>query len=325
MSQKPRRRNIPSPIVTSCSNQSESTPALSDVSAKDKPWDRHRANADTVARHYKADGMDRYAERVNLCSQLLDFRLVPNQEKGEFRLKLATADFCRVRHCPVCQWRRALKWRAKAMSALPRLVGDHPKLRYLFLTLTLRNCPIWELRATLNHLNYAFKKLSRRKAFPGVGWLKSVEVTQGRDRTTAHPHLHILIAVKQSYFARGYLSQKKWCQLWKECLKVDYDPILHITAVRATDSFHTILKEVIKYQVKESDLIDDPAWFAELVRQVHGTRAISLGGIFKDYFRDLEREPEDLIGRDEDSTDVDEGHLFFGWRSSEKKYRQVER
>lgn len=319
-----RRTNSNAPIVSSCQSIDENTSALSELSPRDEPWDRHRGNADIVAHHYQVGGMNRYAERVSFCSQLLDFKLVPEQNEGSLRLKLSNAFFCRVRHCPVCQWRRSLRWRAKAMQALPRLVQDYPKLRYLFLTLTLKNCPVQELRATLDHLNYGFRKLSRRKEFPGVGWLKSVEVTQGRDRTTAHPHLHILIAVKPSYFSHGYISQEKWCQLWQDCLKVDYKPILHLKAIKPRDSLQTILNEVIKYQVKEGDLVADPAWFAEMVKQLHGTRAVALGGIFRDYFKALEEEPDDLIGNDGED-DVDEGHLYFGWRRSEKKYRMVNR
>lgn len=324
MSQKSRRNNIRDPIVTSRPAQDESTPALSDVSPKDKPWDKHRANADVVARHYRADGMDRYAERVNLCSQLLDFKLVPDKNEAGLQFKLSSALFCRVRHCPVCQWRRSLRWRAKAMKALPQLVEDHPKLRYLFLTLTLKNCSIYDLRSTLDHLNYAFRKLSRRKSFPAVGWLKSVEVTQGKGEMMAHPHAHLLMAVKPSYFSHGYMSQQRWCDMWQECLNVDYKPILHLKAIKPRSSLSVILNEVIKYQVKESDLISDPAWFAELVRQMHRTRAVALGGIFRDYFRELEEEPEDLIGHDDKEDDeIDEGHLFFGWRRSEKRYRIV--
>lgn len=71
----------------------------------------------------------------------------------------------------------------------------------------------------------------------------------------------------------------------------------------------------------------DPAWFAEMVRQMHGTRAISIGGIFRDYFKELEEEPEDLIGQDEeaDTDEVDEGHLFFSWRKQERLYRMLNR
>ena len=144
---------------------------------------------------------------------------------------------------------------------------------------------------------------------------------------TAHPHLHILMAVKPSYFSSyGYLSQEKWCELWQKCLKVDYKPIMHIKAIKPKSSMNIILNEVIKYQVQESDLISDPGWFAEMVRQMHNTRAISVGGIFQDYFQELEEEPEDLIGHeDEEEGEVDEGHIFFGWKRQERKYRMVDR
>jgi len=57
---------------------------------------------------------------------------------------------------------------------------------------------------------------------------------------------------------------------------------------------------------------------------MHKMKAVVTGGVLKEYLRQLENEPEDLIGKDEDATEVDEGHLYFGWRSIEKKYRLVE-
>ncbi len=64
--------------------------SLSEVSPKDKPWDKHRKNADIVSSHYKKGGYDRYSERVNFCSLILDFRLVP-KDKEEMKLKLSNA------------------------------------------------------------------------------------------------------------------------------------------------------------------------------------------------------------------------------------------
>lgn len=47
--------------------------------------------------------------------------------------------------------------------------------------------------------------------------------------------------------------------------------------------------------------------------------AIATSGILKEYLKVLENEPEDLIGKDEDDpTEVDERHLFFGWKSMDK-------
>jgi hypothetical protein len=40
------------PIIQSSTNSVNPT-YLEDVSARDKPWDKHRSNADKVANHYR--------------------------------------------------------------------------------------------------------------------------------------------------------------------------------------------------------------------------------------------------------------------------------
>jgi hypothetical protein len=70
-------------------------------------------------------------------------------------------------------------------------------------------------------------------------------------------------------------------------------------------------------------LLSDKEWFLEYTRQMYNTKAISVGGIFRDYFRQLEEEPEDLIGEDGD-VGVNEGHLLFSWRKGDKRYRLLE-
>ncbi|MGZ7278142.1 protein rep, partial [Streptococcus pyogenes] len=71
-------------------------------------------------------------------------------------MRLRSAEFCRVRHCPVCQWRRSLMWQARFYQALPRIVADYPDSRWMFLTLTVRNCDIADLAETLTAMNAAF-------------------------------------------------------------------------------------------------------------------------------------------------------------------------
>jgi plasmid rolling circle replication initiator protein Rep len=87
-------------------------PALSDLSPGDKPWDKHRNFADRVQSHYNGSEFQAYSNRVQECSQLIGFGLTM-QENNSPKLKLQTAKFCRVRHCPVCQWRRSLMWKQK--------------------------------------------------------------------------------------------------------------------------------------------------------------------------------------------------------------------
>ena len=308
------------------SSLTDSTPTLDDVSEKDKPWTKHRRESQTIEEHYQGSHFERYAERIRECSQLLDFRLVPEASEGAYKLKLSSARLCKVRTCQICTWRRSLMYKARAYTSLPKFISDHPKTRYSFLTLTCKNCEITELRKTITHLNQSFVRLTKRKDWPGIGWIKTVEVTRGKDGSSAHPHLHCLVALEPSYYSRHYLSKKKWIKLWKESLKVDYSPILDVQAIKAKDSPISLLAEIIKYQVKPNDCLLSPKeWFLEYTKQIHGTKAFSLGGLFKDYFREMDKEETDdeLIGNDGEN-EVDEGHLYFGWRRVERNYRMVD-
>ena len=116
---------------------------LADLSPKDKPWDLHRSQAQDVQAIYAtAADFERYAERISQCSGLLRFGCHPDPDTGEVRLRLREARFCRVRHCPVCQWRRSLMWLARFYQSLPAIQHKYPTARWLFLTLTVRNCAI---------------------------------------------------------------------------------------------------------------------------------------------------------------------------------------
>mgnify|MGYP003564011709 CR=1 FL=1 len=167
--------------------------------------------------------------------------------------------------------------------------------------------------------------MAKLKDFPAVGWIKSVEVTRGR-RGDAHPHLPCLMLVPPSYFnGSKYISQSKWCELWRRSLRVDYTPILDVQAIKKDLAPHFIIPEILKYQCKESDLVADRDWFLEFSRQVKHTKAVAVGGVLRPYMKKLEEEPDDLIGKnDDDATEIDEGHLFFNWRRAEKKYRMVD-
>ena len=297
---------------------------LSDLSERDKPWDKHRENSDKIADYYRNnEEFQNYADRIDFCSQLLDFCLVV--EEQEYKLKLDMARFCRVRHCPVCQYRRSLMWKAKAYKILPSIVEVYPKYRWLFLTLTVRNCNISKLRDTLQWMNKSWQRLVRRKNFPAIGWIRSTEVTKGRDEL-AHPHFHCLLLVKPSYFGKYYIQQSEWVKLWRSSLRIDYDPVMDIRAIKRGHSPNELVPEILKYTVKESDLVADREWFLELTRQMYKMRTVASGGVLKKYLRELEKEPEDLIGRNETKTkdEISEGHLIFKWKSKDRKYKLLD-
>lgn len=300
---------------------------LTDVSPKDKPWDEHRLQADQVKDLYRGTLFDRYAERIDNCSGLLEFSFLVNSETAEIGLKLKTARFCRVRHCPVCQWRRSLVWRARFFQALPKIRKEYPTARFLFLTLTVRNCELSELRSCLVDMNKSWERLTKRKQFPALGWLKSVEVTRSTNGT-AHPHFHAILMVPQNYFSRNYISQEKWTELWMESLRADYTPVVNVKAVKpakgssenqVVDQLAKALCETLKYSVKSDDLVSDREWLLELTTQLHKTRAVAVGGVFKNFLS--EEDPEDLIHIDENSDEpISDNSLWFGWREMLQRY-----
>jgi plasmid rolling circle replication initiator protein Rep len=309
--------------LASDADTANSNPALSDLSSKDKPWDKHRSFADKAESLYRGGEFNAYADRIHFCSELLEFGLQQDMD-DTLKLKLRNARFCRARHCPVCQWRRSLQWKAKAYKVLPKIVEKYPTHRWLFLTLTQKNVPITELKQTLSDMNRAFQRLAQLKSWPAIGWLRSTEVTRG-NRGDAHPHFHCLLMVPPGYFAgKNYIKQSQWVELWRKSLRLDYNPVLDVQAVKHGDQPMQLVPELLKYCTKESDMVSDRGWFLELTRQMHKMRCVTTGGVLKEYLKELEQEPEDLIGRDEGNEQEDQGQVYFGWRRQEKRYRMID-
>ncbi|ESV53917.1 protein rep [Streptococcus agalactiae LMG 14747] len=129
----------------------------------------------------------------------------------------------------------------------------------MFLTLTVRNVKGDDLNATLSSLTKSFDRLFRRAKVKKnlLGYLRSVEVTHNEKEKTYHPHIHVLLMVKSSYFAGkdNYISQKEWGEMWSRSLKVDYYPMVDIRGVK--QSYYGIEKAIIetaKYPVKPMNL-----------------------------------------------------------------------
>lgn len=309
--------------------------SLADVSDKDSIWDEQRYKSEQVGDIYGYNAeFERYAERMNECSVFLEYGFA-----GDI-FKLKYAKFCRVRHCPVCQWRRSLLWKANMYIAYDEIKKQHPTHRWLFLTLTVKNCDITDLRETLQYMNKSWHRLVKRKPFLKVvdGWIRTTEVTKGKDGS-AHPHFHIMLLVKPSYFAKNYIKQSEWSELWRSVLRVDYMPIVDVRSVKAKtrkgqevvsadDAIKSAIMETLKYSVKPSDMIgngtvQDNAWFYELTRQCFKLRFVASGGALKDA---LKREDEilndDLINtnKDNDESDTDDRRLVFNYKKSKHQY-----
>ncbi|TPH22934.1 Replication protein [Haemophilus haemolyticus] len=306
---------------------------------KDKSkWDWHKDSSEKISFFYATsinENHRKYNERMSKCAEILRFIHVGNNpDIGDIEFKLAHAQFCRVRLCPICQWRRSMAWRARFFQNLPELLSRHKNLSFIFLTLTVKNCEIHNLSENLKWMNSAWNKMRIRKEFKVAikGFIRSTEVTKSGN--LAHPHFHTILAVNKRYLSKGekYISQSKWVEMWQSCLGVDYLPVVDVRKLRSNgfEIESRAIIETLKYTTKVGDLLDDKEWFLELTDQLFRKRFISTGGVFKNILKEdvdnnemLLLDDETSLMEREDMENQYKSSLFFAFDRYARKYRKI--
>jgi plasmid rolling circle replication initiator protein Rep len=303
--------------------EAEPSNFLTDYSPREK-WDNHRGNAQTIGSHYDRDQrFQRLGERIAGCSTSLGFAWKTDAETGESKLKLRTAKFCFARHCPVCQWRRSLRNTARFFSVIPSIQEKFPTHRWLFLTLTVRNCDSADIRETIKKMSAGWKRFIQRKDWPATGWMRSTEITRNPDDGTAHPHFHVLMMVPAGYFSRGYVPQAEWVSRWKNSLRIDYDPVVDVRAVKPKKDGQTIqaaVVETLKYATKAEDALNAPEWLYAITEQLHKLRFVASGGELKGLLREDFSNAELISGDDQTAEQNLSPSMWFGWQPTKRRY-----
>lgn len=295
---------------------------------KIKPWAEKASKTRVLADIYDEINPGK-AERLRNCASFLDYHVCDNGKK-----RLVNANFCRVRLCPMCVWRRTLKIFSQT-SAIMNVINNEFEYEYIFLTLTMKNCESEDLSEAIDMMMNAWNKFSKYKAFRQVikGFYRGFEITHNldsnsKDYDTFHPHFHCVLAVKKSYFtSRDYLSQEKWTNLWAKALGIAYDPIVYVKKIKGNTAF--AVAEVAKYAVKDGDYIipSDNQMTLKTVKLLDlvlvNRRFVSFGGIFKDIHKRLNLDnPEDgdLVLYDNQPNLPDYKLITYIWHSGYRQY-----
>lgn len=263
---------------------------------------KHRRYSGPIVRWLMTNDQTRDKGRnIANCALILRFEAAQGFDASP-DAQLTAARLCNARLCPFCEWRRSRLQRARLLSGTAALLEDQPKLIPLMLTLTIRNVPIDGLRPTLDQLHRAWSNLTKRKSFPTRLWYRRTEVTVstpasrakqkriGRlgsvisndaenGEVTLHPHLHCLLFVRPGYFGRKYIKQSVWTENWRQCLGVDYSPIVDVRrAYGETDETGSpdlplsAVMEASKYVTKQADLPALGPLVADFDEAVKGVR-----------------------------------------------------
>ena len=256
-----------------------------------------------------------YGAQMAQCSPQLRVRLTTEHIPNGIEVKQSYegVHWCRVRWCPVCMAAKENKWMAKFLKAFgskPRLADDP---QFIFMTLTVKNCKLLDLRATVTHMNKAWTKMNLRTDSPIEGYLRSLEITAqiSRDDETkfhriddeimVHPHFHAILAVPSNYFEgwyKNYHSFEKWRAVWKKALSCDYDPIIYVKRIKpvvtetGNNSMIKAVAETFKYCIKPAEFVDfgedSTDYLRGITDQMHNLKAVTVGGYFKKYISQSE-------------------------------------
>lgn len=293
------------------------------------------------------------ASQLTDCDSFLIFEHQRNRnaKDGESadKYKLHKANDCTHRLCPICARKRAMKRAIDVMLRIMKLKAEVGTVSGIFLTLTVRNAPLKDLRETMRGISAAwhrFIKFPELSKVLDLGWVRSVEffgdhTAQGE----CHPHIHCLILVKPSYFCKDYyIKQETWRELWQKAMRTDYVPVVHVTRVRpkrkaraaagdgsslqiqeqassqassqdtVADAFMSAVCEVCKYEMTAADLdVLSDADLALLLRQIKGLRSFAIGGRIKDFSVDM-KEWDRLIDDGGDWEFVE--YLHYAWNAA---------
>jgi len=273
---------------------------------KEKSFNKHKKRTLPLYDKYYPFNQKK-ANNVLDCGSALWFNLKEHIKTKERALKLESMFTCKDRFCPFCNWRRQMKY-SKMIYNHIRALEEDKKHRYIFLTLTVKNCKLDDLRATVNVMAKAFSNMTKTVRFKNsiLGFLRVLEFTvQKSNANMMHPHFHVLLVVPSGYFdtKKGkYINTKEWSAMWGKALKVDYAPVVDIRIVRPNKTKNanaSVVAEMSKYPMKDTDIrrVKD---FENLTKQLKGIRNINAGGILKGILQKANVIDDDLVNTDEE-------------------------
>ena len=299
---------------------------------------RHRQYNSPIARHLMLDtGTRDIGQKIANCALTIKAGIILHPELPP-ETNLTAARVCNTRLCPFCEWRRTRVWRQRLFNGLTSLYEHQPKLRGVFLTLTVRNVQLDALGDQLDQMNRAWNRMVQRSFFPTDLWFRRTEVTVGQNLAsgafTAHPHFHVLLLVRPSYFSHGYVRQTEWQKQWMDSARLDYVPVVDVRSAKAksidgstsaVDAKGAVM-EAAKYAAKATDLMELGPAITELHWQLRHRRLYALSKQLREYVKAGEVSEAELL--DDDSKPLPPGaeriEVLAQWFEDTQDYQIVD-
>lgn len=278
---------------------------------------------------------------INDCGNFLLF----HADEGKEKRKLVHANSCKNRFCPMCAYKKSRK---DAMKISIMLKSMEKKYKFLFLTLTAKTVTSDNLIDEITDYNKAFKRFSELKVFKKevLGYIRKLEITyDGEKKVTKemykrkkdyydnlgikvgdpnsnydkyHPHFHVLLAVKKSYFSgRTYIKQSEWLEMWRLAKR---DETITQVDIRKFDMAKGTA-ELAAYAAKDSDYLISQKVFDVMYKALKGRQIITYNGIFKESAKSYKKGDLDYL-KEIDLTDY-VYRILWQWGQGEYVEKEI--
>ena len=292
----------------------------------------HKHQTNDILLKFLNTGFKTEAQKIKECGNYLEFVLKQHQITKDTKKKLANANFCKNRFCPMCSWRRVRNITGQLKDAFS-VIQEKNKVAVLFLTLTIKNPDVKDLKSAIAKMNIAFKRLQQQKRFKNavLGYFKSIEILGDKTpKGQAHPHFHILLIVDSKYFSsRNYLNKSEWLDMWRKATGDETIMVVDIRRIKSkNENFSDIdsaIMETVKYSVKHTELTKrSNEDFYYLYTQTKNLRFIGAGGILKEHLN-LIKIDEDLINlkKENEALWIEICRLIYTWQNGDYQLKEI--
>jgi len=209
---------------------------------------------------------------------------------------------CKDRLCPFCQWKKAQENGRLLYRAL-ELLKEKQKLRYIFVTFTMKNCELEQLGSEIRNFHKSFSTMTRSVRFKKSiqGFYRSTEFTINQENKSLNPHIHCIFAVRPVYFntqRNYYIKQEEWRKMWQKVSKTNYLPFVNVKVIKPKNKHKnpesSSVSEVTKYTIKDTDFQETTSKeFKRIHDQIKGKRFQASGGVIKEAIAEAKKLPDD--------------------------------
>ena len=224
---------------------------------------------------------DSRSKSVGLCAMTVIRRWCNNCEFEHYSGQMT----CQHRLCPICQVKRSRRLGADATKAVGYLdqCGKLEDVSMYLLTLTQRNVVDGDLGCEIDRIQSALGRLVNVKEVRRnlLGSARNVEVTRNYSQYTWHPHIHMILMVRNG---SPLATKSYWQELWMKLVELDYVPEVDIRPISSFDSVY----EVSKYVAKSTELLENlrhnelVSVIGELNNAIRKRRLITYTGIWRE-------------------------------------------